>query len=611
MNLTLDMPSIDADMNLRFVSEEIIRIMEISLTIPVNCLVSSAGALANLINILVLAQLGFKNSMSVGTVALSLSDLMVTTLQLASELCLALYYALTDSWIDFLALSQIAIGWLRYAGIYISGWITTVIAVERCFCVVLPFRVKQMCSRTVYVVVIIIICGVYLSLILPIYLTERFLWLREFTTEMNSSASIRYVFSVMINEEAARMEIQFDTIGVVGFALLSQFILLVCTACMVYSLRASSLVRLPTDDTSSKPRYKKTDLARSSALSVREKRLVRVAIWLAVVMTTCNIPRYIVIAIFSYMPELIGYCGIVGNVINILSFSKQGFQDSVNVTLTALAVSDLGALLCQTLLNILASPFWNNMELPFSSFAIFAMLFFYPHGYFIRASGFITSFAAFERCLCVVLPLKVKSIITRNVAVAVNSLIFLILLLYLFPEYYVSYLGLVHIPVVNRTVLTIFYRNNAEFVLTITNIVNDLLLPYITFLILIICNTVIAVKLKSKATWRQSVSGKKATSSLTKVEISTKERKVVAMLVVVSAIFVTCLTPQCVMMTVIGVIQDLKVEGPYFNLTMLIYSFTSLLETVNCSVTFLVYYNMSTRYREIIQSWFPRLQTWK
>ncbi|KAK6959149.1 FMRFamide receptor [Biomphalaria glabrata] len=311
------------------------------------------------------------------------------------------------------------------------------------------------------------------------------------------------------------------------------------------------------------------------------------------------------------LAEMIGYGGIVANIINILNFKKQGLQDSVNVTLTALAVSDFGALFCQSLINLLFSPFWKNVELPFYSSSIFAMLFFYPHGYFIRVSGFITAFAAFERCLCVVFPLKVKSIITKDVAVAVNVLIFIILLLYLFPEYYVSYPDWIYIPAFNRSVLTIFYRDNAEYILTVTNIVNDLFVPYITFFVLIICTAVIVYKLKAKAKWRRSISGGMKSSGLSKVELSSKDKKAVVMLTVVSVIFIICLTPQCVLMTVIGVKQELKVEGPLWDVSLLIYSFTSLLETVNCSVTIIVYYNMSTKYRETIQAWFPICLTLK
>ncbi|KAI8786119.1 FMRFamide receptor [Biomphalaria glabrata] len=304
---------------------------------------------------------------------------------------------------------------------------------------------------------------------------------------------------------------------------------------------------------------------------------------------------------------LIGIAGIVANVINILNFQKQGLQDSVNVTLTALAVSDIGALFFQLLVNILFNPSWKRLELPFSSPSVLAMLFFYPHGYFIRVSGFITAFAAFERCLCVVLPMDVKRIITRNIAVIVNIIIFIVLLLYLYPEYSVVYLGWMNIPELDRKVLTFIFRDNYEIIMTYAGITNDLVIPYSTFLVLIVCTAILVIQLKSKSRWRQSVTGLKKANAF-KTELSTKDKKVVIMLTVVSVIYITCLTPQCVFIVVIGFIQDLKVEGPLWDISLMTISFTSLLESINCSVTIVVYYKMSSKFRETLQSWLPVLK---
>ncbi|KAK6959120.1 FMRFamide receptor [Biomphalaria glabrata] len=301
---------------------------------------------------------------------------------------------------------------------------------------------------------------------------------------------------------------------------------------------------------------------------------------------------------------LIGIAGIVGNVINILNFQKQGLQDSVNVTLTALAVSDIGALFFQLLVNILFNPLWRRVQLPFSSSSVLAMVFFYPHGYFIRVSGFITAFAAFERCLCVVLPMDVKRIITRNVAVVVNIIIFIVLLLYLYPEHSVVYMDWLNIPALNRTVLTFVFRENFEMVMTYTNITNDLFIPYITFLVLIICTVVIVIQLKSKSKWRQSLIEHKLSRG-SKTELSIKDKKAVIMLTVVSVLYVSCLTPQCVLITVIGFMQDLKVEGPLWDISLMTISFSSLLETINCSVSFIVYYKMSSKFKETLNSWLP------
>ncbi|KAK6959148.1 FMRFamide receptor [Biomphalaria glabrata] len=302
--------------------------------------------------------------------------------------------------------------------------------------------------------------------------------------------------------------------------------------------------------------------------------------------------------------ELIGCFGIVGNVINIWNFAKQGLKDSVNVTLAALALSDIGALVTQMFTNVLFSPFWKRVDLPFASSSTLAMIFYYPHCYFIRVSGLITVFASFERCLCVVLPLRVKRIITRNVALVTSFALFVILQSYFFPIYCVSYLALTFVPQKNRTMIYLFYKNNADYVLKVSYFVADMATPYITFTLLTVFTSVIIIKLKTNSHWRRTATGKTLNIIQKKNFISKKERKLVVMLTTVSVIFIICLMPNCALMTAIGVVRELKVDGPYYDLTMLIYDFTSILETINCSFTIIIYYTMSTKYREIIHAHF-------
>ncbi|KAH9509464.1 hypothetical protein Btru_045943 [Bulinus truncatus] len=65
---------------------------------------------------------------------------------------------------------------------------------------------------------------------------------------------------------------------------------------------------------------------------------------------------------FVICAELIGCFGIVGNILNIVHFTKQGLQDSINITLTTLAVSDIGYLLFQI-------PFYIFFGYPFGDFS--------------------------------------------------------------------------------------------------------------------------------------------------------------------------------------------------------------------------------------------------
>ncbi|KAH9491814.1 hypothetical protein Btru_029575 [Bulinus truncatus] len=249
--------------------------------------------------------------------------------------------------------------------------------------------------------------------------------------------------------------------------------------------------------------------------------------------------------------QLIGYFGMVGNIVTILNFAKQGLHDSVNVTLTSLAVCNTGSLIFLMMKDLL----WGYVYMPISP-SVSALLV-YPNRYFTRVGGYITTFAAFERCLCVVLPLKVKTIITRKVAIIVNCGIYIVLLLYAFPLYYSHYLDFQYIPETNTSVLIVFYRDNAETVIRVSFFINDLVVPSISFLILIACTVYLITSLKSKARWRNSVA---LANNKTEV-ISSKEKKTSVMLTTVSVIFLACMTPGCATLTAIGFVREQTREG--------------------------------------------------
>ncbi|KAH9495351.1 hypothetical protein Btru_017521 [Bulinus truncatus] len=302
--------------------------------------------------------------------------------------------------------------------------------------------------------------------------------------------------------------------------------------------------------------------------------------------------------------QVIGLFGIVANVINIRNFVRQGFRESLNITLTALAVSDLGALVTLQPFNVLVNPWLRKSDIPFSKNSLIVVIS-YHHEYFIRVSGVVTSFAAIERCLCVTLPLKVKTIASRKTVLVVNLTIYILFLLYLFPSLYVFYLDWKFTPSVNKTLLSIFRRANTEQVLILSYQLGDLLIPYLTFVVLTVCTVVTTYELRAKAKWRQSVTRSNDKSS---TAIQGKQRTAVVMLTKMSLIFIVCLLPHSAMLTVLSFVRDLKVDGPYFNVALLCYSFTYIMEAINCCSSIFVYYRMSSKYRQEFFKMFPCLQ---
>ncbi|XP_059168552.1 uncharacterized protein LOC131950427 [Physella acuta] len=310
-----------------------------------------------------------------------------------------------------------------------------------------------------------------------------------------------------------------------------------------------------------------------------------------------------VMGLCALVNEGFGILGIVANIVNILVFYRQGYDDSVNITLTALAVSDIGALVTLQITNVMVNPWFLTLDLSFNQVDFVSLVSFYPHNYFIRVCGFITAFASFERCLCVVVPLKVKQIITKRVSIATNIFIFLFLCLDLVPVYYLTYFAWTFIPELNITKLIGIDRENPYNVYGISYYFTDLFVPYFSFFVIIVCNVIVAIQLNRRAAWKRSVTGNKVKPGEV---VSNKEKKLVLMLTVVATIFIVCLIPQSAVLTTVSLVPEISMYGEYFDVALLCYNISNFTETVSSSVNLLVYYKMSTRYRDTIHTYFDK-----
>ncbi|KAK6985512.1 hypothetical protein BgiMline_015095 [Biomphalaria glabrata] len=250
--------------------------------------------------------------------------------------------------------------------------------------------------------------------------------------------------------------------------------------------------------------------------------------------------------------QVVGVFGIVANILNIRLFRQQGYQDGVNITLTALALSDIGALVNMLVYITMLNPLIDENGVTVSKGAI-GYVSFFLHEYFIKVSSVIITFAAVERCLCVALPLKVKRMITAKLAIAVNGVIFIVMGLYLFVHFHIMFLSWDLLPETNQTVLSL----------------------------------------------SQSPSGGSPTQAgeINLVSLMYKERKTAKLFMLVSVTCVVLLLPYYLMFTCTAFMRELAFDGAQNVIGFLVSSFTIQLETINCSITLFIYYDMSSKFR--------------
>ncbi|BFZ03208.1 hypothetical protein BsWGS_06247 [Bradybaena similaris] len=81
---------------------------------------------------------------------------------------------------------------------------------------------------------------------------------------------------------------------------------------------------------------------------------------------------------------IISLFGIGANIANIVVFMKQGFKDSINISLLGLAVADLGCLLTMFYSSFGYNPAFGSLGLPFDIQDVTYVSGGYPHVYFNR-----------------------------------------------------------------------------------------------------------------------------------------------------------------------------------------------------------------------------------
>ncbi|GFO08964.1 chemosensory receptor c [Plakobranchus ocellatus] len=167
--------------------------------IVVPFVVSSFGVVSNIINLIIFTRLGLKDGMSVGLWSLSFSDFTVTAQTLGSSLCSLCGLLLPkDTRIPPGLVHYVSLLWSQDMMYLVSNWITTFISLERCVCVIRPFKVKEIFTRSRSIAVIIIIFLAHVISYAPIFATHR-LEFQRLTTESKVFQNATLTTSESIN----------------------------------------------------------------------------------------------------------------------------------------------------------------------------------------------------------------------------------------------------------------------------------------------------------------------------------------------------------------------------------------------------------------------------
>ncbi|XP_012943213.1 neurotensin receptor type 2-like [Aplysia californica] len=311
-----------------------------------------------------------------------------------------------------------------------------------------------------------------------------------------------------------------------------------------------------------------------------------------------------VLIIVLYVAAMGSVCffGIIFNAVNIYVFFKQGFKDTVNITLFSLAVSDMGALVALLWASVCFNPLFAQSVLPVVYQDLVYITSGWPTTIFARISSWITAFVTFERCLCIALPLKVKTIITPRRTIYVIVSIYIGVAACVAPVFYSISLGPKYISEVNMTMIGIVYISHGVFIEGISLLIS-VFSQLVSFFSVIVCTVILVQTLLIKSRWRQSSS-----SAAKQESLSNRDMKVVKMVLSIAVIFIVCFSPSAASIFAMMSVTEYSIDGEYQNMFLLIWAISFLLVVTNSAVNIFVYYNMSSKFKEIIDEMFNRMR---
>lgn len=333
----------------------------------------------------------------------------------------------------------------------------------------------------------------------------------------------------------------------------------------------------------------------------------------------------------------ISFFGIIANLFNIVVFVKQGFKDTVNISLTSLAVSDLASLIVLVWMWLCHDPtFMELVRHVFDPIDISYLTGGIPRAYFTLVGSWITSLVSTERCISVIRPLHVKFVFTQRRLVFINLCIFVAVSGPSFPLYYSSRLTRKINPASNSTYLGLTFienRHNIDFFFSVFTVI----MSVCTFVIVCACATIIILTLAKQNKWRAQMTDQshknptpKANSERERNEeislttqrskgrkdleydskpIKKRETKTITgsslgdnratkTVTLIAIMFIICYLPGTLNKLVMTFVPDYSKAGRYSNMFKFFWSVSFITEAICSSANVFVYVSTNTKFKE-------------
>ncbi|GFO30968.1 chemosensory receptor a [Plakobranchus ocellatus] len=295
--------------------------------------------------------------------------------------------------------------------------------------------------------------------------------------------------------------------------------------------------------------------------------------------------------------------GIFSNILVIVTYAKIGFSDTINISYSALGISDLSNSVIR-LWGVMCYFFVvTNTHVPFDSSSITVTTSFFPGQGFEKTTAFLTAFIALERCLCVQFPLHVKRIVTKKITVTSIVIIFLFTFIPSNFIHMVFPLKWVFSPAQNRTILAMIPLQTP-----LRYIIQRVLLAYygtvlhFTALIAVwICTVFLAVGLQRTVKIRKDT----FKNSNAKRDRQ-RERRVIKTVFLLAVTYLACSTPTAITLLVPHFVPEFETSRGLERISRVSHMLSSVMTQINASTNLFIFIYMGSKFRETFLTLFRK-----
>ncbi|GFO23141.1 chemosensory receptor a [Plakobranchus ocellatus] len=308
------------------------------------------------------------------------------------------------------------------------------------------------------------------------------------------------------------------------------------------------------------------------------------------------------VTFLAYAVLFVALAGVVSNILVIITCTKIGFLENINISYLALGISDLLGCAIRAWGAICYVFVVTNTKLPFDPSSLSVTTGFFLGQVFEKITAFITAFIALERCLCVQFPLHVKSIVTKRKTIVSMVVIYVFgfgpsnLIHAVYPFRWIFS------PAQNRTILAMVpLQTSFRFIVARALLAYYGTILHFTALIIVwICTVFLAVGLKRKADTR------KENFKLLNSKEDKRDLRVIKTVFLIAITYLACSTPAAATLLVPHFEPEFSGSRGLARISRVCHMFSGLTSVINSSVNFFIFLYMGSRFRQTFMSLFRK-----